>query len=62
MKPKMYRKTKTSKGSDLIKYDNNSSGGRVEMVISPETSVGQLEGPCIAHPSTEQGEKKLERT
>ena len=42
-KPKMYRKTKESKGSDLSKFKDNAGGGPVQgVIIGPETSVGTV--------------------
>jgi hypothetical protein len=55
-KPKPYRKTKVSKGSDLAKFKVNEGGGRVQgIIIGPETSTGTTTGSTIAHPKAEQG-------
>jgi hypothetical protein len=42
-KPKPYRKTKESKGSDIYKFKDNSGGGPVQgVIVGPETSVGTV--------------------
>ena len=62
MKPKVYRKTKANKGSDLAKYKNNNAGGKVKgIIVGPETSTGTTSGAYCESPHTEQGDKKLER-
>jgi len=54
-KPKMYRKTKPTTGSDMIKFDANEAGGPVEgVIIGPETSVGTV----ATHPTVDQGNDK----
>lgn len=56
MKPKMYRKTKASKGSDMIKFKANQGGGRLPgIIIGPESSTGSTDGKHIAKPHAEQG-------
>ncbi len=58
MKPKVYRKTKESKGSSIADYKANSAGGPVEgIIIGPESSVGD-NGPFCAHPNADQGNEK----
>lgn len=43
MKPKMYRKTKSTKGSDMSKFKDTDAGGPVQgVIIGPETSVGTV--------------------
>jgi len=55
MKPKMYRKTKESKGSDMAKFKPNEGGGRVEgVIIGPESSVGTV----TTRPEVDQGNDK----
>lgn len=60
MKPKMYRKTKPNKGSNMTKYVNNAAGGKFTSIVGPASSVGDT-GSHTEHPSVETGEKKLER-
>lgn len=55
MKPKMYRKTKESKGSDMSKFKATEAGGRVEgIIIGPESSVGTV----ATRPEVDQGNDK----
>ena len=55
MKPKMYRKTKASNGSDLSKFKPTEAGGPVEgVIIGPESSVGTV----ATSPSADQGNEK----
>jgi hypothetical protein len=54
MKPKMYRKKKKSKGSDIADWNPNgdNGGGKVKgVIIGPESSVGTTDD----HPSVDQG-------
>jgi hypothetical protein len=61
MLPKMYRKKKKSKGSNMGDWNtkNDSGGGNVKgVIIGPESSVGTT----ADHPSVDQGmEKGLEK-
>lgn len=57
MKPKMYRKTKKSKGSDMAKFKDNAGGGPVKMVTNPESAAGQKSGPQIENPGPASGSK-----
>ena len=55
MKPKPYRKTKASRGSDIAKFKATEAGGSVAgVIIGPETSVGTV----ATHPSVDQGNEK----
>ena len=57
MKPKMYRKTKSTKGSNMGDWNpkKDNGGGTVQgVIIGPETSVGTT----ADHPSVDQGMKK----
>ena len=55
MKPKVYRKTKVSKGSDIAKFKANEAGGPVEgVIIGPESSVGTV----ATTPQVDQGNEK----
>ncbi len=49
-KPKVYRKTKESKGSDMAKFKDNAGGGPIQgVIIGPETSVGTVAtSPSVA--------------
>lgn len=58
MKPKMYRKTKPSSGSNMATFKANSAGGPVALVTNPPTATGQTEGPCISRFSVDQGNSK----
>ena len=54
MKPKMYRKTKTVKGSNMTAWNpkNDTGGGNVAgTIIGPMSSVGTTDD----HPSPDQG-------
>ena len=52
MKPKMYRKTKPTKGSDIAKFKPTEAGGKVEgIIIGPESSVGTV----ATRPEVDQG-------
>ena len=54
-KPKMYQKTKASKGSDLSKFKATDAGGPVEgVIIGPESSVGTV----ATRPEVDQGNEK----
>jgi len=56
-KPKMYRKTKKSKGSNIADWNpsNNTGGGRVDgTIIGPMSSVGTTDD----HPAPDQGMAK----
>ena len=56
-KPKVYRKTKKSKGSDIADWnpENDTGGGKVKgVIIGPMSSVGTT----ADHPSTDQGMAK----
>lgn len=61
MKPKMYRKTKATKGSDISEWNpkNDTGGGRVKgVIIGPESSVGTI----ATRPAANQGmNKELEK-
>ena len=58
MKPKMYRRSKESKGSDLAKFKATEAGGSVEgIIVGPESSVGS-NGENCAHPQCDQGNDK----
>jgi hypothetical protein len=59
MKPKMYRKGKKSKGSDIASFKNNAGGGPVKFVEGPDTSVGQKSGATISKAHVEDGGKKV---
>lgn len=51
-KPKMYRKTKESRPSNMADYKINEGGGPVEgVIIGPESSVGTV----ATTPSVNQG-------
>ena len=55
MKPKMYRKTKASRGSDIAKFKATDAGGSVEgVIVGPESSVGTV----ATSPQTDQGNEK----
>lgn len=55
MKPKMYRKTKKSKGSDLRLNVTTHGGGKVKGVIKgPKSSIGDE----ATFPSVDQGNDK----
>lgn len=57
MKPKPYRKTKPTKGSNMTAWNpkRDTGGGRVEgTIIGPMTSVGTT----VDHPSPDQGMDK----
>ena len=55
MKPKMYRKTKESRGSNLTNWKTDDGGGPVEgVIIGPESSVGTV----ATNPSSDQGNDK----
>jgi hypothetical protein len=55
MKPKMYRKTKASRGSDIAKFKATEAGGPVEgVIIGPESSVGTV----ATTPQADQGNEK----
>lgn len=55
MKPKMYRKTKASRGSDIAKFKATEAGGPVAgVIIGPESSVGTV----ATHPNVDQGNEK----
>jgi hypothetical protein len=55
MKPKMYRKTKASRGSDIAKFKPTEAGGPVKgIIIGPETSVGTV----ATNPNVDQGNEK----
>ncbi len=49
-KPKPYRKTKESKGSDMAKFKDTEAGGPVQgVIVGPETSVGTVAtSPSVA--------------
>lgn len=54
MKPKVYRKTKKSKGSNIRAWNpkNDNGGGRVKgTIIGPMSSVGTTD----QHPAPNQG-------
>jgi len=51
-KPKPYRKTKSTKGSDLSVWTRNKGGGPEKWRINKENQGG---GPSDAHPNLEQG-------
>ena len=54
MKPKPYRKTKKSKGSDMADFKNNAAGGEVKgIIVGPPTSIGTV----ATKPNVEQGDK-----
>ncbi len=56
-KPKMYRKTKPSKGSNIANWNpkKDSGGGKVEgVIVGPETSVGTV----ATKATVEQGNSK----
>ena len=57
MLPKMYRKKKKSKGSDMAKFKDKAGGGPVKMETNPETAAGQKSGPCIVNPGPATGSK-----
>lgn len=57
MLPKMYRKNKKSKGSDMAKFKNNAGGGPVKMVTNPESAAGQKSGAHIENPGPADGSK-----
>jgi len=61
MKPKPYRKTKKSTGSNISEWNpkNDTGGGRVKgTIIGPMSSVGTTDD----HPSPNQGmAKELEK-
>jgi hypothetical protein len=59
MKPKMYRKNKKIKGSEIASFKDTSAGGPVKFVDGPETSVGQKSGQCIETAHVEDGSKKV---
>ena len=57
MKPKMYRKTKKSKGSNITAWNpkKDTGGGTVKGVIKgPMSSIGS----CPTNPSVEQAMEK----
>ena len=57
MKPKMYRKKKKSKGSNLSDWNpkKDNGGGQVKgVIIGPMSSVGTTD----EHPSVDQGMNK----
>ena len=55
MKPKMYRKTKSTSRPNKLPWIKNKGGGTVKGVIAgPESSIGT--NPT--HPSVEQGNDK----
>ena len=56
MKPKMYRKTKQSKGSDLAEQNKKNPGGGVVkgVVKGPKSSIGDE----ATYPHVEQGNDK----
>ena len=55
MKPKMYRKTKVSRGSDIAKFKATDAGGPVEgVIIGPTSSVGTV----ATNPQVDQGNDK----
>jgi len=57
MKPKMYRKTKTTKGSNIGDWNpkkDNGGGTVAGVIIGPMSSVGTTDD----HPSVDQGMKK----
>ena len=57
MKPKPYRKKKSSKGSDITGWNTkgDNGGGKVKgTIIGPMTSVGTVD----KHPAPNQGMKK----
>ena len=55
MKPKPYRKTKPTKGSDLANFHPTEAGGGVEgVIVGPESSMGTV----VDHPSADQGNDK----
>lgn len=54
MKPKVYRKKKPSKGSNVADFKNNEAGGPVQgVIIGPLTSVGTV----ATSPTTATGAK-----
>jgi len=57
MKPKMYRKTKPSNGSDMARFKNNDAGGPVQLVTNPPSAAGQTDGPCIVTKGPTDGSK-----
>ena len=55
MKPKVYRKKKSTKGTKAKPWTKNKGGGSVQGVIAgPKTSIG--DNPT--HPRVEQGNDK----
>ena len=55
MKPKMYRKTKSTKGSNLRLNISNKGGGIVQGIIrGPKSSIGDE----ATFPNVEQGNDK----
>lgn len=55
MKPKMYRKSKPTGGSDIAKFKPTEGGGSVAgVIIGPESSVGTV----ATSPSADQGNAK----
>ena len=62
MKPKMYRKTKTSKGSNIASFKNNAGGGAVKgIIIGPLTSTGTAHGKTVANPHKCDGSAHTEQ-
>ena len=57
MLPKMYRKNKKSKGSDIAKFKDNAAGGPVKLVTNPESAAGQKSGAHIENPGPASGSK-----
>jgi len=56
MKPKMYRKTKSTKGSDISKFKATDAGGSVAgVIIGPETSVGTVATYATVNQGNEKG-------
>ena len=55
MKPKMYRKTKASRGSELAKFKATEAGGPVTgVIVGPTSSVGTV----ATTPQVDQGNEK----
>jgi len=55
MKPKMYRKTKSTSRPSKLPWTRNKGGGSVNFVKGPISSVGSDE---IPNPKVEQGNDK----
>ena len=55
-KPKMYRKKKESKGSDMASFKATDAGGPVEgVIIGPESSVGTVATVAQVDQGNEKG-------